>query len=79
MSEAVKIEDLTFQETGTPNHFVTVRASRLAIGHDKKGRLMIVELDGDGNHNKGFNLYELADLMIQLGAVNAINLDGIIS
>lgn len=37
---------------------------------------MLVELDGDGNQPKGFNLYELADLMISLGAVNAINLDG---
>jgi hypothetical protein len=65
---------MSVHESG--NTFVSLRASRLGIGHDQDGNLIIVQFDGDGNHHKGPNLYELAQVMIDLGAVNAINLDG---
>ena len=74
VDESSFIEDMTTQETG--NRFIVVRASRSAIGHDKEGRLVIVHIDGDGNHNKGPSLHELADTLIELGVYNAINLDG---
>jgi hypothetical protein len=74
VSQSASVEDMSVQESGTS--FVDLRASRLGIGHDQNGNLMIVQFDGDGNHHKGPNLYELAQVMIDLGAVNAINLDG---
>ncbi|KAL9657986.1 hypothetical protein ABK040_016636 [Willaertia magna] len=75
VSESALLEDMTTQETG--NSFINVRASRTAIGHDKYGNLMILNFDGDGNHNKGPNLHELADFLIEnFGIQNAINLDG---
>jgi hypothetical protein len=74
VSQSAQIEDMTIQESG--QNFVNLRASRIGLGHNEKGQLIIVEFDGDGNHQKGPNLYELGQIMIKLGAVNAINLDG---
>jgi N-acetylglucosamine-1-phosphodiester alpha-N-acetylglucosaminidase len=52
VAEAEKVEEMKFQETGTSSFFISTRASRLAIGHDSKGNLMLLEMDGDGNHQK---------------------------
>ncbi|UJR11184.1 hypothetical protein I4U23_015365 [Adineta vaga] len=68
------LEDMSTQETGPT--FVTVRAGRVALGHDVDGRIMILVMDGTSSYKKGPNLHEMAQLMIDLGAVNAINLDG---
>jgi N-acetylglucosamine-1-phosphodiester alpha-N-acetylglucosaminidase len=76
VDNAKDVEDPSLQESGTFNQFIEVRASRLAIGHNVDGELMILSMDGDGNAQKGMNLHELADYMIGLGAVNAVNLDG---
>jgi len=55
--------------------FATERASRSAIGQLADGTLLIAavhnRLDG-----KGITLVEVAQLMQQLGAINALNLDG---
>ncbi|KAF0977385.1 hypothetical protein FDP41_003377 [Naegleria fowleri] len=74
VTESEMIEEMTTQETGPS--FVTVRASRSAIGHNKDGHLVLISIDGDGNHSKGPTLHELALLLIELGVENAINLDG---
>lgn len=55
--------------------FVKWKCARVAIGHDKYGRLLMVEVDGDCSAT-GVDLHQLAKLMIQLGVVNAVNLDG---
>ena len=52
VDEAAKVEEMKFQETGTTAFFISTRASRLSIGHDEKGNLMLLEMDGDGNHQK---------------------------
>jgi exopolysaccharide biosynthesis protein len=54
--------------------FVYRRCSRSAVGFDANGNLMFMEIDGVENF--GINLYEWADIAVQLGAYNAINLDG---
>lgn len=74
VKQSAIIEEMGTQETG--DRFTTVRASRSAIGYDGEGRLVSISIDGDGNHAKGPTLMELADLLISLGVVNAINLDG---
>jgi N-acetylglucosamine-1-phosphodiester alpha-N-acetylglucosaminidase len=74
VAQSSNVEDMSVQESG--HEFITLRASRVGLGHDAYGKLMIVQFDGDGNHHKGPNLYELAEMMIELGAINAINLDG---
>ncbi|XP_014773319.1 N-acetylglucosamine-1-phosphodiester alpha-N-acetylglucosaminidase isoform X2 [Octopus bimaculoides] len=75
VDESAKLECSESQESGNIQRFVSVISARNAVGHDKEGRVIMVQVDGEtGKH--GINLYELADLMKDLGAVNAINLDG---
>lgn len=60
------------------------RAARTAVGVTKDGKLLLVTVDGlprgkDERSDRGsigMTLEELADLMINLGAVEAMNLDG---
>uniref|UniRef100_A0A7S3DJ58 Phosphodiester glycosidase domain-containing protein n=1 Tax=Palpitomonas bilix TaxID=652834 RepID=A0A7S3DJ58_9EUKA len=66
-------EDISFQETG--RGFVSVRSARTALGYDKDGRLLLMAVEGK-TWTDGVNLYELADQMIEMGAVMAMNLDG---
>lgn len=49
---------------------------RTALGLTADGKLLIVTVDGRQTISGGISLPNLAKLMIQLGAVNAINLDG---
>lgn len=49
--------------------------ARTAVGIDTNGRLLLVTADA-GTYVKGLKLTELAELMISIGAVDALNLDG---
>lgn len=57
------------------NAFAIEKASRSAIGQTADGHLLLaaVHMDLDGN---GATLTDIAQMMQQLGAVNALNLDG---
>lgn len=57
--------------------FVTGRHPRTAVGWTKTGDVMLVTVDGrqDG-YSLGMSLPELADLLVGLGADEALNLDG---
>jgi exopolysaccharide biosynthesis protein len=53
------------------------RNPRTAAGIARDGtRLILVTVDGRDSSNAGMTLHELADLMLALGAREAINLDG---
>ncbi len=53
------------------------RAPRTALGITEDDRLLIVTVNGrNPNISVGMTLEELADLMLELGAVDAMNLDG---
>jgi exopolysaccharide biosynthesis protein len=67
------LEDMSVQETG--RDFITVKSARSAIGHDSMGRIVLVNIQGK-SWERGVDLYQFADFLIQLGIVNAINLDG---
>ncbi len=49
---------------------------RTAAGYSKEGELILLVVDGRYPESRGVNLEELAQLMIDLGAVEALNLDG---
>lgn len=54
-----------------------VRAPRTAVGVTKDDHLLMVTVDGRQEKvSVGVTFYQLAALMIELGAVNAMNLDG---
>jgi hypothetical protein len=74
VDQSLEVEDMNTQRSGPS--FATLHASRISIGHDAEGRIIIVEIDGDGNSDKGFDLRTLSHLLIELGVKNAINLDG---
>jgi exopolysaccharide biosynthesis protein len=57
--------------------FASDRHPRTAVGRMKNGKLLLVTVDGRQPQTSiGMSLYTLADLLLELGAVEAINLDG---
>ncbi|GFO20738.1 N-acetylglucosamine-1-phosphodiester alpha-n-acetylglucosaminidase-like [Plakobranchus ocellatus] len=75
VDESLKVECEDTQETGTLERFASVVSARTAIGHDAEGRVHLVEVNGKTGQ-RGVDLYTLANLLIEMGIVNAINLDG---
>lgn len=60
-----------------PRDFFTKRHPRTAAGWNNRGDVWLVTVDGrQPGVGEGMTLRELADLMISLGATEAINLDG---
>ncbi len=60
-----------------PNAFVRSRHPRTIIGWNKRGDTWLVTVDGrQEGYSEGFTLFEAAAFMQQLGATDAINLDG---
>lgn len=52
------------------------RHPRSAIGYTRSGEAVVVVVDGRSSLSKGLTLDELAGLMVKLGCVDAMNLDG---
>ncbi len=52
------------------------RAPRTAIGLTREGKVLLVVVDGRRRTSVGFSLLELAQFMLEQGAVEAMNLDG---
>ncbi|OWK11082.1 NAGPA [Cervus elaphus hippelaphus] len=72
-SQAAECEDT--QETGSFSRFVNVISARTAVGHDRKGQLVLLHVDGQ-TEQRGVNLWEMAEFLLKQDVVNAINLDG---
>ena len=59
------------------NDILNSRAPRTALGIRADGSLLLVTVNGrNPGISVGMTLEELAELMIELGAVDAMNLDG---
>ena len=70
------IEDVEV-DTNVGNHSIQGEQPRTAIGVDDDGNLIIVVVDGrDTGYSRGATMTELAQIMIDQGAVTAYNLDG---
>lgn len=52
------------------------RHPRTAIADTRDGTVLMVTVDGRQSHSAGMTMWELADLLIDLGAVNGLSLDG---
>lgn len=50
INESIQAECKDTEETGTLKKFATVQSARTAVGHDKDGRVIIVQIDGKTNH-----------------------------
>lgn len=74
--KAGKVEIIDKQEKMSPT-FRTDRHPRTAIGRLASGRLVLITVDGrQAGVSAGMSLDMLAELLLELGAVEAINLDG---
>lgn len=71
--KGVKVID--FESEKTIPTFLSNRHARTAIGILSNGNWIFVVVDKTG-HFDGVTMYELADLMIELGCTDALNLDG---
>lgn len=58
------------------NHFLYMKAPRTAIGYTKNGSFIMLTVDGRQEGTSGATLPEVAKLMQELGAYNAMNFDG---
>ena len=65
----IPVEEEIFFPTGEPD-------ARTAAGYDSEGRLLLLVVDGRQGDSRGVSLEELADLMLEFGATDALNLDG---
>lgn len=64
-------------DTNIGNHSIQGRQPRTAVGVTASGDLLFVVVDGrDPGHSVGMTMTELADFMVEQGAVTAYNLDG---
>lgn len=74
------VQDGRVSITGQAEQFqpdiLSGRAPRTALGITPKNHLLMVVVDGRSGTSIGMTLTELANLMIQLGANQAMNLDG---
>ena len=68
---------LTWEAERAPKSFADSRHPRTAVAKLKDGRVLFVTVDGrQSGVSVGMTLAELADYLLSLGAVEAINLDG---
>lgn len=73
----IKNGKIFIDRQGFNNRFLWNKAPRTAIGYTKEGSLVLVTVDGRKRGiSEGATLSELASLMFELSAVEAINLDG---
>lgn len=56
--------------------FVTEKAPRTSVGVFNNGTMILFEVDGQEAVEFGPDLFEVAELLVQLGVASAINLDG---
>ena len=70
-----KIE-ITWEQEKSSKSFVETRHPRTAVAKLKDGKFLMVTVDGRQKESVGINLNELAALLLEFGAVDAMNFDG---
>ncbi len=69
--------DITWEQEKSSKSFVETRHPRTAVAKMKDGKFLMVTVDGrQPGVSVGMNLNELAEYLLSLGAVDAMNLDG---
>lgn len=70
-----KIE-ITWQEEKSSKEFVETRHPRTAAAKLKDGKFLMITVDGRSEASGGIGLEDLAKVLLELGATDAMNLDG---
>ncbi len=75
VKDGVNVAD-QLEDTVSPT-LITARHPRSAIGIKADGTLVSIIVDGrEDNHSVGVDLYDMAEIMLAAGCVDAVNLDG---
>lgn len=70
-----KIE-ITWEQEKSSKAFVETRHPRTAVAKLKDGKFLMITVDGRQAESTGINLQSLAEILLELGATDAMNLDG---
>lgn len=70
-----KIE-ITWEQEKSSKAFVETRHPRTAVAKLKDGKFLMVTVDGRSTESGGLGLQDLAEILLELGATDAMNLDG---
>ena len=68
--------DITWEREKTTRSFVETRHPRTAVALLKDGRFLMITVDGRSESSGGISLFDLAQWLLELGAIDAMNLDG---
>jgi len=68
--------DITWEQEKASKAFVETRHPRTAVEKLKDAKFLMLTADGRSEDSAGIDLYDLAAYMLELGAVDAMNLDG---
>jgi len=68
--------DVTWEREKTTKSFVETHHPRTAVAKLKDGKFLMITVDGRSEASGGISLYDLAAYLIELGATDAMNLDG---
>lgn len=68
--------DITWQQEKTNMAFVETRHPRTAVAKLQDGKFLMLTADGRSEASGGLGLQDLAEYMLELGATDAMNLDG---
>ena len=68
--------EITWEQEKSSKSFVETRHPRTAVAKLKDGKFLVVAVDGRQKESVGMNLNELAALLLEFGAVDAMNFDG---
>lgn len=68
--------DITWEKEKSSKAFVETRHPRTAVAKLKDGKFLMLTADGRTEQSAGLDLYDLAAYFLELGATDAMNLDG---
>lgn len=68
--------DITWQEEKASRDFVETNHPRTAVAKLRDGKFLMITVDGRSESSGGIGLEDLAKLLLELGATDAMNLDG---
>lgn len=68
--------DVTWQEEKSSKSFVETKHPRTAVAKLKDGKFLMAAIDGRSESSGGIALPQLAALLLEFGATDAMNLDG---
>src|SRR6476620_11621247 len=67
--------DVTWEQEKSSKSFVETRHPRTAVAKLKDGKFLAVTVDGRSESSGGISLNDLAEYLLELGAMDAMNLD----